>query len=86
MEIGTVVRLKSGGPAMTVVGHGGPNDDSPYCQWFAGKEEPFSWHFPPAALVKVEPEIPFGSGFGVDITDVLKRPVSLEQPASKKAE
>lgn len=38
-QVGDIVQLKSGGPAMTV--HSvpdGPYDNFYYCQWFAGKK------------------------------------------------
>ncbi|MGL5646545.1 MAG: YodC family protein [Clostridium sp.] len=36
MQIGSVVRLKSGGPLMTIVGNG--FDGGYTCRWFAGDE------------------------------------------------
>lgn len=52
-QIGDVVRLKSGGPDMTVTYLG--TDGQIQCEWYEGGQ--FAHHaFPPAALVKAEPK------------------------------
>lgn len=59
IEIGSVVRLKSGGPWMTVTRSGMSHDDSWCCEWFSiqglGVAE-----FPAATLVSQE-ELHFGT-------------------------
>ena len=35
---GDIVKLKSGGPDMTVQGAANTSETSVYCQWFAGKK------------------------------------------------
>lgn len=52
IKIGDVVRLKSGGPAMTVTHTGNAQETRCRCSWFAGNEA-MSGHFPAEAL---EPE------------------------------
>jgi uncharacterized protein YodC (DUF2158 family) len=37
-QIGEIVKLKSGGPDMTVRSAVGTSKSSYYCQWFAGKK------------------------------------------------
>jgi uncharacterized protein YodC (DUF2158 family) len=37
-KVGEVVRLKSGGPDMTVAEVGGIDPDDVMCQWFGGKK------------------------------------------------
>ncbi len=46
-KVGDTVRLKSGGPVMTVVEVGADNVD---CQWFTGDGAPERAGFPPDAL------------------------------------
>ena len=54
--IGDTVRLKSGGPDMTVqLPPSGGANDSYRCQWFAGKKLE-GGYFPAESLEKVEPE------------------------------
>ena len=55
-EEGGVVRLKSGGPAMTVTSVGTDFGDKPmvWCAWFDQKVVQQSGSFPPAALEKDE--------------------------------
>jgi uncharacterized protein YodC (DUF2158 family) len=50
-QLGDVVQLKSGGPAMTVVGFAGPGDAQIECQWFTLEMKPAKAIFPEAALV-----------------------------------
>jgi len=50
-EIGDVVRLRSGGPKMTV--HGLVSDGDVVCQWFEGNEV-HEESFPKDALKKIE--------------------------------
>lgn len=56
---GDVVKLKSGGPEMTVVGYGlmmsgaPPDKENVQCFWFEGTAQK-SGHFPVLALKKVE--------------------------------
>ena len=53
IQIGDVVRLKSGGPDMTVNGHGsGAYNGQLNCKWFDDKEEKHGW-FRAATLEKV---------------------------------
>lgn len=57
-EVGTIVKLKSGGPDMTVQREVkiGSNHDTFYrCQWFAGKKLE-SGDFPPDSLELVPPQ------------------------------
>ena len=49
-SVGDVVRLKSGGPVMTVVYRDGDGDID--CVWFDGKEKKIGT-FPPAAVETV---------------------------------
>jgi uncharacterized protein YodC (DUF2158 family) len=49
-KVGDVVRLKSGGPNMTI---GEIGDTGVYCQWFAG-DKPSASLFDSETLVKVE--------------------------------
>lgn len=54
-KIGDVVRLKSGGPSMTVAAVGvGIMGDEIYCAWFEGKKK-HAESFPPGALEAVGP-------------------------------
>lgn len=41
MNVGDVVRLKSGGPRMTVVSRS--NDGSLFCGWYSQKDEDFKF-------------------------------------------
>ena len=55
-EVGTIVKLKSGGPEMTIQSFS--NDGvSAYCQWFAGKKLE-SGTFPEDSLEAVTPNAP----------------------------
>ena len=54
LKEGDLVRLKSGGPVMTVVNPGGLSG-WPVCNWFEGSAVK-SGSFPPAALRKVPEE------------------------------
>jgi uncharacterized protein YodC (DUF2158 family) len=55
-KVGDVVRLKSGGPDMTVNAVGvGICNDQVYCVWFDGKKKGGE-SFPPEALEAVEPK------------------------------
>jgi len=50
-ETGDIVRLKSGGPKMTVADiH---ISGSVHCQWFAGSKSS-DGYFPPESLIKIE--------------------------------
>ena len=54
-EIGSIVRLKSGGPPMTVVGH--PDHDIGGripCSWFASDNKRLTDYFPREALEAAE--------------------------------
>ena len=54
LKVGDVVRLKSGGPAMTVtsIEHGeGEAGHAVFCIWFNAKGNEKSGHYPVAALV-----------------------------------
>lgn len=53
--IGDIVRLKSGGPEMTVDRLPNPYNDDYTCQWFAGKKLEHG-DFQPDALVFVDKE------------------------------
>ena len=58
-KVGDVVRLKSGGPPMTVTSiESGENDGGyvVFCIWFNTKGNEKSGHYPAAALVPVEPQ------------------------------
>lgn len=37
-EVGDIVKLKSGGPDMTIQGKDAFGEDSFHCQWFSGKK------------------------------------------------
>jgi uncharacterized protein YodC (DUF2158 family) len=50
---GDVVRLKSGGPAMTIVGY--EEDKGVKCKWFDGNKVQEDW-FPMYSIVKVPDE------------------------------
>jgi len=58
-KVGQLVKLKSGGPDMTVKEVHDPNQYKPEfsftCQWFAGKKLD-SGHFPSDSLNPVQPE------------------------------
>jgi len=51
-KIGDLVKLKSGGPTMTVedIGPNFAEETTVYCAWFDGKNMPQKANFPPAAL------------------------------------
>lgn len=51
-SIGDTVRLKSGGPVMTVIEFGELDDPNPYvhCSWFKSTNEVTGQAFPVAAL------------------------------------
>ena len=53
--IGTIVKLKSGGPEMTVQSVPDPKNDFVYCQWFAGKKLE-QGRFPADSIELVKPE------------------------------
>ncbi len=55
IEEGDVVKLKSGGPKMTVQGSHQYDKDSAVCAWFDGTEQK-SETFRKGSLVKVEDE------------------------------
>ncbi len=58
-KIGQIVRLKSGGPEMTVQDESSSNDKTKTwysCQWFAGKKLE-SGNFPPESLELVQAEV-----------------------------
>lgn len=58
---GDIVRLKSGGPDMTVSAIGsGVFAGEIHCEWFSGKKHEHCW-FTPAALVSVERQAAEGS-------------------------
>jgi uncharacterized protein YodC (DUF2158 family) len=60
-KVGDVVRLKSGGPPMTVTSiESGENEGGHlvFCIWFNSKGNEKSGHYPAAALVPVEPQAP----------------------------
>lgn len=50
-RIGDVVRLKSGGPPMTVTETPGPETDTYHCVWFDGRGDYHSHHFEADVLV-----------------------------------
>ena len=52
-KIGDIVRLKSGGPSMTVVEAAGPDIQYVSCAWFAGSRKEVG-SFPPEALIPTE--------------------------------
>lgn len=54
-KIGDVVKLKSGGPNMTVTDTDLDPGESYWCQWFAGSKEQKA-HFPADALLPVTEE------------------------------
>jgi uncharacterized protein YodC (DUF2158 family) len=56
-ELGEVVKLKSGGPDMTVKAVPTATTKRYYCQWFAGKKLE-QGEFPPESLEKVPPRQP----------------------------
>ena len=56
-KVGDVVKLKSGGPSMTVTSvESGENEGGPavFCIWFNSKGNEKSGHYPAAALVPFE--------------------------------
>ncbi|NOK32368.1 DUF2158 domain-containing protein [Corallococcus exercitus] len=63
-QAGDIVKLKSGGPEMTVQAM---TSDGPRCQWFAGKKLE-SGIFPSASLepASVKPQIPVRGSGGTD--------------------
>lgn len=54
LEVGSIVKLKSGGPEMTVQ-HKESDPTYYWCQWFAGKKLE-KGRFAPASLERVVPE------------------------------
>lgn len=54
-DAGDLVRIKSGGPVMTVRGAYGSDSKNFECQWFAGKKLEMG-RFPGESLVPVEDE------------------------------
>lgn len=57
LKVGTIVKLKSGGPDMAIKGAVSTNGNIVRCQWFAGKKLE-SGDFPTDSLelVKLEPK------------------------------
>lgn len=53
--VGEIVKLKSGGPEMTVKSIPGTTDDNYYCQWFAGKKLE-QGRFPAGSLERLKAE------------------------------
>lgn len=53
-NVGEIVKLKSGGPEMTIK-NVLSRDKEYHCQWFAGKKLD-SGYFPHSSLIKVEQE------------------------------
>lgn len=54
MEVGDVVRLKSGGPFMTITYIDVLNNDELTCEWFEQKSGPHHSRFPQAAVITRE--------------------------------
>ena len=53
LKVGDIVQFKSGGPAMTVVKTGGPNEVT--CMWYAAAQGEYRTHgFPESLLDEVE--------------------------------
>lgn len=55
LDVGTIVKLKSGGPDMTVKGFTNTSRTGVACQWFAGKKLE-NGIFPTDSLEFVKPE------------------------------
>ena len=68
-KIGDVVELKSGGPRMTVTGHGqdGNGNVRANCTWFDKDHNEKNGAFPPEALERYKERI--DSGGGTDFED-----------------
>lgn len=69
MKIGEVVRLKSGGPRMTVTNTGvplGKLGDHCWCAWIDSKKEPQSRVYPVEALQRV-PDNDINPTFSEDV-------------------
>lgn len=76
LKIGDVVRLKTGGPAMTVTGLFDA-DHQATCQWFIEREmidtmTTFNASAPPMKLTRTEWIGPRKAEFGVDALDVVE--------------
>ena len=58
LKVGDTVRLKSGGPVMTITSIGRMYETSPtiyaWCTWFKSDNESTTQHFPPEALMLVK--------------------------------
>jgi len=55
IKVGDVVKLKSGGPDMTVIGHSGASSESITTMWFVeGDAEPHGNQFPINSLTKIK--------------------------------
>lgn len=53
LQVGEIVRLKSGGPDMTIAGIRSSDPSECRCQWFEGSQVREGW-FAVASLVKVD--------------------------------
>ena len=56
-KVGEIVKLKSGGPEMTIQSLPGTSNEYYYCQWFAGKKLE-QGRFPTDSLERVKVEKP----------------------------
>ncbi len=75
LRIGDVVRLKSGGPAMTVVAPGARVGSGVVdCAWFGGDDTFVTAAFPPRALERVMPAPPDAARG----SDAVERPMQRE--------
>lgn len=53
-QVGDLVKLKSGGPTMTINYIRNEQEDECVCTWFNDKKEVISRHFSKATLVRIE--------------------------------